>query len=578
MRKKCGKIDNYDINKNISCYGWISKYRNIGKIIFINIRDNTGFIQVVFNNTNKKIFSLAQSLRNEFCIKVSGFVKKRSQNNRNLNVKTGKFEIYAKKLKIYNKSKKFPFNVDNKKTKKINLKFRYLDIRINKKIIKNLKTKNKVIHIITNFMYKNKFLNVETPVLTKSTPEGARDYLVPSRIKKKNFYALPQSPQIFKQLLMIGGIDKYYQIAKCFRDEDLRSNRQPEFTQIDLESSFVNSKKIIKISEKIIHDIWLKTKNVKLKKIPRISFKKSIKKFGSEKPDLRCNIKLINLKKIFQHYSLKKNFKHIISLKFPKGSNVHINILKKFINFFKKNKINNITFIKIKNFSLKKFSIFGEFSKFLRKSSILEIINKHKSKNKDLIFLASNNKKNIYTIFGEIRNKIINVIRKKKSNKWSPIWITKFPLFKKKKNDILSSMHHPFTAPLKKYNIKDIKNNPEKIISDSYDLIINGHEIGGGSVRINNRKMQELIFKMIGINSKKQKKSFNFFLKALEYGTPPHAGIAFGLDRIIMLLNNTKNIKNTIAFPKNTSSVCKTTNAPNKIKKTDLNDFGLKFL
>jgi aspartyl-tRNA synthetase len=564
----CGEINKNDISKKLTICGWVHKKRNFGKILFVDMRDREGIVQVIFSSKNKKLFQLAKKLKNEFCIKVCGIVQERLKKNKNINMKTGDIEISAIKLKIFNNSKKLPCDSNIFLSQKNKLKFRYLDIR-KTKIIHNLKIRHLIVKNIINFMNKNKFWNIETPFLTRSTPEGARDYIVPSRIHLKKFYALPQSPQLFKQLLMISGIDRYYQIVKCFRDEDLRSNRQPEFTQIDIEASFINESKLCQIMEKMIKNLWFKIKNVKLKNIQKISFKESMNRFGTDKPDLRNSLELIDVhdlfknEHIFNFFNFKKH--RIISLKIPNGQNLDFEKINLYKRQIKKNGIYEFFFIEIKNFKIIDFYTKKNIFTNMNKDEIKEIIKRNSFQLNDIIIIVHGLIDSVNKIFGKIRNiiglnsKIINPLD------WSVLWVINFPMFKKDSNNNFSSTHHPFTAPLKKDIQKLINNNPENVLSNSYDMIINGQEIGGGSVRVNERKLQEKIFKIIGLSKKLQKEKFGFFLKSLDYGTPPHAGIAFGLDRITMLLTNSVNISDVIAFPKTTSARCLTTGAPHYI-------------
>ncbi|CAL4321407.1 aspartate--tRNA ligase [Buchnera aphidicola] len=563
----CGDINIQDISKKLTICGWVNKKRNIGKVLFVDVRDREGIIQVVFISKNNKLFQLAETLKKESCIQVFGEVKKRSCKNINLKIKTGEIEIFAIKLKIFNYSKKLPFDINCSTSQKNRLKFRYLDIR-QTKIIHNLKIRHLIVKNIINFMNKNKFWNIETPFLTRSTPEGARDYLVPSRIYLKKFYALPQSPQLFKQLLMISGIDRYYQIVKCFRDEDLRANRQPEFTQIDIEASFFDESKICMLTEKMIKNLWYQIKNFQLKKIQKISFYESMKRFGTDKPDLRNSLELIDVHDLFHHEYIFKNFdikKHrIITLKIPNGIQLNSKKIRSYIKKAKTKNIKHVFIIQIKK--LKIFDYYTQKNIFhnTKEYSIQKIIKRNKIKKDDLMIIIYGYIKSINKICGKLRNiiaedsKIINPLD------WSVLWITDFPLFKKNKKNLFESMHHPFTSPLNE-NIEQLIQNPEKALSKSYDMIINGQEIGGGSVRIHNKKMQEVIFNIIGLNKKTQNEKFGFFLRSLKYGTPPHAGIAFGLDRITMLLTNSVNISDVIAFPKTTSARCLTTGAPHII-------------
>ncbi|WP_343189772.1 aspartate--tRNA ligase [Buchnera aphidicola] len=571
----CGKVSKKLIGKKIFLCGWISKIKNFGHIIFFYIEDIKGKIQIILKKN--KNFLKIQEIKNGFCVQIFGKVKKRSKKNINKNIFNGDIEIYAEKIKIFSKSKSIPIDLLKNNKEKNRLKYRYLDLRTNK-MKKNLILRSKIIYEVHKFMQKNNFIHIETPIITKSTPEGARDYIIPSRNYLGKFYALPQSPQIFKQLIMISGFDRYYQIAKCFRDEDLRSNRQPEFTQIDIEASFVNEKKILKIIENFLYKIWKKFLGIKLKKIPKITYKESIKKYGTDKPDIRNPLKIIDFTKFFMvNNFLKENIKNrtILGIHILKKNNLSLKNIKIYESFIKKNNIKKILSIKINKKNIDNIKL--NKKNILNKIVIEKIIKFFKINKNDIIIIYQSNNKKIYKIFGEVIKKISHDFNLIDKNIFAPIWITNFPMFKKNKYGNFSVVHHPFTSP-QTTSINKVKKFPEKILSKSYDLIINGEEIGGGSIRINNIKMQKLIFKIINISTKKQKKKFGFFLNALKYGPPPHAGIALGLDRITMMLTNSSDIRDVISFPKTTTASCITTNSPNKINNSFLEELNIMIM
>lgn len=563
----CGTINNFHIGKKIRICGWINKFRNLGEILFIDIRDRTGIVQVFFKKTSKSLFTTATSLRNEFCVQISGIVCKRIKKNKNKKISTGEIEIHASKLKIFNQSLPLPIDLKSKNIEEIRLKFRYLDLR-RPDMINNIIIRNNITNIIRKFMQKNHFLDIETPILTKSTPEGARDYIVPSRLHKNKYYALPQSPQLFKQLLMISGIDRYYQIAKCFRDEDLRSDRQPEFTQIDIEASFLDAQKIRKIIERMIINIWKNIKNISLDKFPQITFQDSMKIYGTDKPDLRNPIKLVDIKTLvlktnntFFHDHNKFNFNTVVMC-IPGGSSLNIQKIYEYKNFVTKYTKSCLFHIKV-NKNL--FNNEKQSQKILfDKNFLYGLISKLSAKDGDIIFLLSEKNDLVFKIMGMLRNKLGTEFNLIDCSAWKPTWVINFPLFTKNEFGNIVSTHHPFTSP-KNTNTDFSKKNFKNIISDSYDLVINGCEIGSGSVRINNYKLQKTIFNILGINKQSQNDNFDFFLQALKYGTPPHAGIALGLDRMSMLLTDNKSIRDVIAFPKTTTGTCLITNAPSKI-------------
>lgn len=582
MRTKyCGKIRIIHLNQLVTLCGWVQKIRNFGQFIFVDMRDYTGLIQVVFESKNNIIFKKSITLRNEFCIQISGIVRQREK--RNFKIDTGEIEILANNLIILNPSKPLPLDyINHIHNDDLRLKYRYLDLR-RFDILKNLKIRNKINYLVRTFMTKKNFLDIETPVLTKSTPEGARDYLVPSRNHRGKFYALPQSPQLFKQLLMISGIDKYYQIVKCFRDEDLRADRQPEFTQIDIEMSFVNASKIRNLTEKLIKNIWFKIANFKFSKFPKMSFSTSIKKYGTDKPDLRNPLKIIDIssilknKKFILFFNLNSNKNNRIALLcISGGASLSRKSIDNYTKYVKKYDANKLFYIKIKE-SDGNQKIDSSIKKILNEKILEKILKKSSAKDGDILFLIADEAHIVNKSLGMLRMKIGDDLKITQKNNWKPVWIINFPMFDKDKNGNFTSLHHPFTAA-KKNDVKKLKNAPEIAISDSYDLIMNGYEIGGGSVRIHDVKIQKKIFDIIGIKKSIQDEKFAFLIEALQYGAPPHAGIALGLDRIVMLLTNSKNIRDVIAFPKTTSATCLMTNSPSTSNDLTLKELGIKII
>ncbi|AZP36395.1 Aspartate--tRNA ligase [Candidatus Annandia adelgestsuga] len=580
----CNNIKNKKIGLKIKLCGWVNNYRNLGNIIFINLRDCEGIVQILFNNNNKNLFNKANTLRNEFCIKITGIIHHRKKKNINYKIINGNIEIYAIKLKIFNKSKILPININSYNNEKYRLKYRYLDLR-SIYMLEKIKMRSKLIFFIHKFMNSYGFLNIDTPILNKETPEGARDYIVPSRINKGKFYALPQSPQLFKQLLMISGFDKYYQIAKCFRDEDLRFDRQPEFTQIDIESSFSYSFQIRNLIENMINKIFLFLNKIKIKKFKVLKFNESIKLYGCDKPDLRNPLKLIDIHNLLNFDEILKIFPKINKNIKIRATSILINnykILKNKINFYSKKLLKyglkKIFWIKLKK-NNKIIKITHNLNKYLSFKKIKKILKFLKAKKNNLIFFCIDEENIVNKSFSYLRNKLgkdLKIIDKKIIK---PLWVINFPMFKINEKKKLVPTHHPFAKPINnKINIENLKNNPENVISDSYDIIINGHEIGGGSSRINNIKIQKKIFNLIGIKEKEMKDKFGFFLEAMKYGTPPHAGIALGLDRLVMLLTNTKNIRDVIPFPKTQNYNCLLSKSPCNVNNSLLKELGISII
>lgn len=584
MRNKyCGHITISDLRKKVKLCGWVHQYRNLGKLIFIDMRDREGIIQIVFDIQNKKLFDLASELRNEFCIAVTGYVCLRK--NINKKIQTGKIEISATHLIIINVSEPLPVDFNNQSAEASYWKYRYLNLR-RPEISKHLLKRTKISNFIRSFMNKNNFLDIETPMLTKATPEGARDYLVPSRLHKGKFYALPQSPQLFKQLLMIAGLDRYYQIVKCFRDEDLRSDRQPEFTQLDMEMSFVDAKKIRNIIEKLIIYLWKKVKNVTLFKFPVITFNEAILRYGSDKPDLRNPIELMEItdlliknKNLF-HLFFNCNKNRVFAIFLPQVTQISLKTIEKYALIVKKFGIKNLFYIKIYKKENGMQGIRSSILKFLDEEIIKAILIRTDASDEGIIFLASGYCNIVNYALGELRVRLgydFNIIQK---NIWKPVWIIDFPMFKKNHDGTLTSVHHPFTQPKKTTTeeLDQLKVTSKNIISNAYDLIINGYEVGGGSVRIHDYKMQKAVFKILGLSEKEQNKKFGFLLNALKYGTPPHAGFAFGLDRLVMLLTHTKSIRDVIAFPKSNNAICFLTDSPDFLNANLLKELSIKTL
>ena len=566
-----------DVGNKITVYGWVNKRRDMGGVIFIDLRDRSGFLQIVFNREYlKDDFLKAESLRNEFCIEVTGILQKRDEEMINPKIPTGEVELMVENLNILSEAEPVPFNIyeDSDVNEAVGLKYRYLELRKNK-LQNTIITRHKIAAAVREFLNKKDFLEIETPILCKSTPEGARDYIVPSRISPGSFYALPQSPQIFKQLLMVSGFEKYYQIAKCFRDEDLRADRQPEFTQIDLEMSFANDEDVMNLTEEMLKYVVKKVKNIELDKFPRLTWHEAMDKYGSDKPDTRFELYLNDITDILKDSSMR-----VFSESIKDGGIAKCLIVKNNGDKYSRSDIEHmIEFVKIygaKGMAWLKYDndqFNGVIAKNLEDEKLLAIKEKFNIDNNDLILIVVAKPKIVYASLGALRLKIGNELNLIAKDKYNFLWVTDFPMFEYSETDKrYKAMHHPFTMPS---SIEDLKDK-EKCLSVSYDIVLNGYELGGGSVRIHDPKMQNIVFDALGLTKEQIKEKFGFFTDAFKFGAPPHAGLAMGLERATMLLTGTDNIKDVIAFPKTQTASDLMSEAPSIVSKEQLNELGLK--
>ena len=571
----CGELRSENIGEEVVLMGWVAKKRNLGSLVFFDLRDKTGITQIVVREEDKENHDLASHLGQEYVVEVKGSVRERE--SKNPDMPTGDIEIVAKKINILDKANTPPIYIkdDDDVAENLKLKYRYLDMR-KASVQKNLKLRSDIVRTIREYMYENDFTEVETPFLTKPTPEGARDYLVPSRINQGEFYALPQSPQLLKQILMIGSLDRYFQVVKCFRDEDLRANRQPEFTQLDMELSFASQDDVISVNEGLIKELFNKYTDYDLTlPIPRMDYSEAMESYGSDKPDLRFGNKIQNISEIWKDSEFK-----VFANNTSTGKSVRAINFKNLADKYSRKQLDKLTdFVKHYGLGGLSYIKYGEdinssISKFLTDDILSKMVEKLEIENNDLILIAADKDKKVLEGLGALRNKVAkdNDLYEKE---YALTWVVNFPMFEyNEEEDRYVSQHHPFTMP-NEDDIHLLKTHPEKVRTQAYDIVINGDEMGGGSVRINNSDLQKEIFEALNLTQEDIEKKFGFFIEALSYGTPPHAGLAYGLDRLLMLFAKTDNIKDVIAFPKTQSATCPLTEAPTIVDDRALDELGI---
>lgn len=569
MERTCFNTDltEQDVGREVTLIGWVSKRRDLGSIMFLDLRDRSGIIQITFQDASN-----LPPVRNEYVVQVKGKVALKDHPNPNL--KTGKIEIIASSLEVINEAKTTPLIIadETDALEDTRLIYRYLDLR-RPKMQHYQDIRHKIKMATHNYLNENRFTEVETPILTLSTPEGARDYLVPSRVHPGNFYALPQSPQIFKQLLMIGGFERYYQIARCFRDEDLRADRQPDFTQIDIETSFLDQNQFLTMMEGLIAKIFKETINYDVElPLRRLPYKEAMDKYGSDKPDTRFDLFIHDVKEIFKDTTFNgfKDVEVIRALKIPGVASVTSRkVIDELTLEAKKFGLGGVSTLKVENGALT-----GSFTKFLSEQEIEGLKKEMELVDNDILLLSSGPYTRVLPFLGSLRSRYAKQLGLIKPHTYDLLWVVDFPLFEKTETGYTSS-HHPFTRP-RDEDLQYLDTDPSKILSYAYDIVINGYEAGGGSLRIYNQKVQHKIFEVLGLTEEDIKRKFGFFIDAFQYGTPPHAGMAFGLDRLTMILGETDNIRDVIAFPKNLSAVCPMTGAPNIVDEAQLDELGIQ--
>ncbi len=577
----CGELNESHLDQNVLLYGWVHRRRDHGGVIFLDVRDREGVAQVVYDPDTVESFAIAEDVRNEFVIKIEGRVRLRPDGTVNPDMPTGKIEVLGKELEILNTANTPPIQLDEHVDvhEDLRLRYRYIDLR-RPEMTEKLLFRAKVSNTVRNFLDSNGFIDIETPILTKATPEGARDYLVPSRTNPNQFFALPQSPQLFKQILMASGMDRYYQIAKCFRDEDLRADRQPEFTQIDVETSFMDEKEIMQIMEEMISHVFKIHMDVEFDSFPQMSHEEAMRRYGSDKPDLRIDIELVDIADLMEAVDFKvfagpakDSGGRVVALRVPGGASLSRKAIDEYTEFVSIYGAKGLAWIKVNDIDIGLDGLQSPIIKFLGKEVTTALIERLNTETGDIIFFGADKTKVVNEALGALRVKVAEDLGQIDEG-WAPLWIIDFPMFEQDNDGNLTSLHHPFTAPAS--DAEGLARNPLGTLSRAYDMVLNGTELGGGSVRINRPEMQQAVFKVLGIEDEEAEEKFGFLLKALSYGCPPHGGIAFGFDRLIMLMTGSASIREVVAFPKTQSASCPMTDAPGEVSVQQLRELNIR--
>jgi len=577
----CGLVTRDNLDQQITLCGWVDRRRDHGGVIFVDLRDREGIVQVVFDPDAGDFFELADRVRSEYVLQVTGRVRARSEATVNPNMATGEIEVYGTQLEILNTAATPPFQLDEHVSvgEDVRLKHRYMDLR-RPDMQQSLRFRSAITSSVRNYLVEQGFLDIETPIMTRATPEGARDYLIPSRTHPGQFFAMPQSPQLFKQLLMVSGFDRYYQIAKCFRDEDLRADRQPEFTQIDLEASFIDETEIMSITEQMIRQIFAEHKNVQLAEFPRMTYAEAMARFGSDKPDLRIPLELVEIKDLLKAIEFKvfagpanDPSCRVAALRVPGGAEISRKQIDDYTKFVGIYGAKGLAWIKVNDLEAGIEGLQSPIIKFLGDQVTMDIMQRLEAENGDIIFFGADKAAVVSEALGALRCKIGADLALYTCD-WAPLWVVDFPMFETTDSGALTPLHHPFTAP--SCEADALRADPAAALSRAYDMVLNGVELGGGSIRIHEQSMQAAVFEVLGIDEQQQQEKFGFLLDALKYGAPPHGGLAFGLDRLIMLMLGTDSIRDVIAFPTTQSAACLMTDAPGAVDGSQLRELNIR--